>query len=302
MAQPKRKSPEKAATTRKASSRFARLLAAGVAAISRHPRSLGGGTVFCVIFSFVAANALWYQPRHHPSPLLATRVAPGETRIATLTPADEFSDAKVTTFRIERQGATTRNDASPEAVRPVASALVRQVQQALAERGLYGGPVDGLPGPRTTSAILFFQETEGLEQTGEASAPLLARIRAHNPAVAVDDATDQVPSNDVTASTKVSSSDDIAALINQADAESVTAIPVAKPHAAAPAAEAVPVDTVMKIQKALTRFAYANVKVDGVAGAATRAAIRAFEKSYDLPVTGEPSERVLKKLAEIGAL
>jgi peptidoglycan hydrolase-like protein with peptidoglycan-binding domain len=49
-------------------------------------------------------------------------------------------------------------------------------------------------------------------------------------------------------------------------------------------------------------MAYANVGVDGVAGEQTRAAIRHFQKHYNLPENGEPSEAVLKKLKEIGAL
>ena len=52
----------------------------------------------------------------------------------------------------------------------------------------------------------------------------------------------------------------------------------------------------------LDRMAYANVGVDGVAGEQTRAAIRHFQKHYNLPENGEPSEAVLKKLKEIGAL
>ena len=59
---------------------------------------------------------------------------------------------------------------------------------------------------------------------------------------------------------------------------------------------------VMKIQRGLSKFAYSNVPVDGVAGASTRDAIRNFEKAYRLPETGAPNERVLKKLKEIGAL
>jgi peptidoglycan hydrolase-like protein with peptidoglycan-binding domain len=58
----------------------------------------------------------------------------------------------------------------------------------------------------------------------------------------------------------------------------------------------------MKIQRVLSRFAYADIKVDGVAGEATKAAIRAFEKNYNLPVTGEPSERVVRKLRSIAAI
>ena len=58
----------------------------------------------------------------------------------------------------------------------------------------------------------------------------------------------------------------------------------------------------LKIQKGLSNMAYANVGVDGVAGEQTRAAIRHFQKHYNLPENGEPNEAVLKKLKEIGAI
>ena len=61
-------------------------------------------------------------------------------------------------------------------------------------------------------------------------------------------------------------------------------------------------ELVMKIQKGLSNLAYADIRVDGVAGAQTRDAIRHFEKHYRLPQTGEPSQAVLKKMKEIGAL
>jgi peptidoglycan hydrolase-like protein with peptidoglycan-binding domain len=96
-----------------------------------------------------------------------------------------------------------------------------------------------------------------------------------------------------TASTSKAPEDEVAALIEASEEPAVAVIPVEKP--ASPA-------LVMKIQKALSGMAYANVKVDGIPGEATRAAIRSFEKSYRLPVTGEPSERVLKKLKSIGAI
>ncbi len=40
------------------------------------------------------------------------------------------------------------------------------VQQALKNAGLYQGPVDGKPGPRTKSAIREFQRTQGLHADG----------------------------------------------------------------------------------------------------------------------------------------
>lgn len=303
MAQPKRKSPERKSSRKKQPSRAAAVLYASGAMIGRYPRLWAGLASFGVVFSFVAANALWYQPKHHPAPLLATRAfGDGNIRprnVAQLPAADAMDDDPgVTTFRIERQSEEPAR--VPTAVGKEPSQLVMDVQKGLAARGLYDGPADGLIGPKTTSAILFFQETEGLDMTGDPSAGLVTRLRNVRKDVAV--IPDERPSLDQTGSTqkvsvqKVSSEqvDDIAALI-KADA-----VPV--PLAVAPEKSEVPVETVMKIQKALAGLAYANVKVDGVAGAATRAAIRNFEKSYRLPVTGEPSERVLKKLKSIGAI
>ena len=50
------------------------ILALGAFA-ARHPSVVGGGATFAVVFSFVAANALWYQPGGHPSPIMKTRSA-----------------------------------------------------------------------------------------------------------------------------------------------------------------------------------------------------------------------------------
>lgn len=309
MAQPKRKSPEKKPAPKSSARKpqqpsiGVRALESAVAGIARYPRLIGGGAIFCVVFSFVAANALWYQPRHHPAPLLATRMFEGGNRKKPSQPAADdtaAADPTMTTFRIERQD-TSQPDAT--ASHPVASPLVKSIQQALAERGLYDGTADGVSGPKTTAAILFFEETEGLAEDGNATPALLAKLKVRDTKVAV--IPDERPSPDITASTrstpaKARQSDDVADLIRAADDQPATVTQV-KATAADSKQKALSTDTVMQIQKALTRFAYADIKVDGVAGEATRTAIRAFEKSYGLPVTGIPSERVVKKLKQIGA-
>lgn len=294
MAPPKRKSPDKKSIRKKQPSPAVRMLNAAGSYIVRHPRLLVGFAGFSVVFSFVAANALWYQPKHHPAPFLATRSFDGAkpVDVARNTTANDLeSDPGVTTFRIERQSDQPVAKADPAAAQQPSS-LVKSVQQGLAARGLYDGPADGLIGPRTTSAILFFQETEGLEMTGEPTAGIVKRLKSVRKDIAV--IPDERPSMDQTASTSKtvsSNADDIANLIRQTD------VPV--PSAAN---AQVPAEMVMKIQKALAGMAYADVKVDGIPGTATRAAIRNFEKSYRLPVTGEPSERVFKKLKAIGAI
>lgn len=280
--QPKRRSPDAGpARGRKAPPRRSRamgMLMASVALIARHPRTLGGFVAFGVIFSFVAANALWYQPRRHPAPFLATR---GDAQASRTDELARTSEPGVTVFRIERQSDATQSQAE----KPEPSELVRRIQQGLAARGLYDGAADGLTGPRTEAAILFFEQTEGMEETGVPSQLVLDRLGAVA-SPAESDADIQ------TASTRSAPVDEVAALI-EAAAQPIAVIPAERPVSPA---------LVMKIQKALAGMAYADVKVDGIAGAATRAAIRAFEKSYRLPVTGEPSEAVLQKLKSIGAI
>jgi peptidoglycan hydrolase-like protein with peptidoglycan-binding domain len=64
----------------------------------------------------------------------------------------------------------------------------------------------------------------------------------------------------------------------------------------APATSAVlPRPTVLSLQEALNRQG-AVIKVDGVLGNETRAAIRQFQSQHHLPVTGEPDRATLDKL------
>jgi peptidoglycan hydrolase-like protein with peptidoglycan-binding domain len=299
MAPPKRKSPEtkKAPARRAPAKRKRSVWLSGVSFIARYPRLISGVAIFSVVFSFVAANALWYQP-HHPSPFMATRGDAAAPHAAARTPVAEPG---VTTFRIQRE--------EDLAVQPKAAAspLVADMQKALTGLNLYDGPADGVNGPKTVAAIQFYQETEGLEATGEASQALLDRMKAARAAVAE---AAQPPDQAKTASVK--KSDDVAELIRAMDETGSVPIPAsAYPEPAKKTAHAnktkdasgdAPVKRVMLIQKALVGLAYGDIAVDGRAGAATKAAIRSFEKAYRLPVTGEPSDAVLKKLKSIGAL
>ncbi|MCV3766645.1 peptidoglycan-binding domain-containing protein [Rhizobium sp. TRM95796] len=299
MAPPKRKSPEtKKAPARKAPAKRKRSAwLSGVSFIARYPRLISGVAIFSVVFSFVAANALWYQP-HHPSPFMATRGDAAAAVDAARAPAAETG---VTTFRIQREEDLA---AQPK---PAASPLVADMQKALTGLNLYDGPADGVNGPKTVAAIQFYQETEGLEATGEASQALLDRMKAARAAVA-----DASPPPDQSKTASVKKSDDVADLIRAMDETGSVPIPAsAYPEPAKKTAHAdkakeapaeAPVKRVMLIQKALVGLAYGDIAVDGKAGAATKAAIRSFEKAYRLPVTGEPSDAVLKKLKSIGAL
>ncbi len=267
--------------------------------IGRNPSIAGGSAAFLVIFSFVAANALWYQPGTHPHPFLRTR-DPLFPYALGGRPVTEEHSGEVTTFKIERQdenaGDPTTNSTPPvAALAPNASQLVMDIQTELSRRGLYNGVADGVIGPRTSAAILFFEETVGMPQKGDATPDVLAALRTNS--VGPSPIPVERPSGDITSG--AAGEDPVAAAIRSAEKTVKTApTPVKQTQSAALSN----VDLVLKIQQGLANMAYANVGVDGVAGEQTRVAIRHFQKHYNLPENGEPSDTVLKKLKEIGAL
>jgi peptidoglycan hydrolase-like protein with peptidoglycan-binding domain len=125
--------------------------------VLRNPLAVGGTTAFLVAFSFVSANALWYQPHFHGGAFFSTRaMAP----------------------------AAPQRAAAPA---PAPDATLGRVQAALSELKFYAGAVDGLSGPQTRKAIEDYQKSAGLNPSGTLDDALLARlgIAGHAPAAAV---------------------------------------------------------------------------------------------------------------------
>ncbi len=332
MTKRKRKSPERK-PARRAPGLASRAAGALAGFAARHPVGVGGAAAFCVVFGMIAANALWYQPGVHPSPFWRTRDRSDFNALAGLARNPLMEDpSRVTTFRIERveeppegDAAETVNAATPDgtvaanettAALPAAGAdaeLVRSVQQQLARRGFYDGTVDGVTGPRTEAAITAFQKSVAMPADGRPSPELLAALAVESGAVAVRPV--PRPAGDIS---PAAGEDPVAAAIRNADRTIATisdkrrkaqteerAVEVAlRPAKDIPQAVAGGADPnlVMAIQQGLSNIAYSEVKVDGVAGAETKAAIRHFERHYRLPETGEPNPAVLKKLKDIGAL
>lgn len=330
----KRKSPEK----KKPARREPGVLLVGAAAVGRlvlrHPTLVGGVVSFVVVFGFIAANALWYQPGGHPAPFLRTRDSSDLNAMAGVRrPTPDPDPADVTTFKIERAQPGAEAPApelsaasapaaaeAPAAVAPATAetelaSLVQSIQRELADRKLYDGPVDGRKGPKTAAAIAAFQTSIGMPASGEPSPDLLAALSIDRGATAA------VPRDRpvVDLASEKAAIDPVAAAIRSAEKSIVTA-PSTQPQATrgkpqpSPPAELASVrpgqdvggaeaaGLIMEIQRGLSNIAYADITVDGVAGDQTRAAIRHFERHYRLPETGQPNEAVLKKLKSIGAL
>ena len=158
-----RKQPERGGRNRNAGKRrtaapgmLQRLILGIGAFAARHPSVVGGGAAFAVVFSFVAANALWYQPGGHPSPILKTRSGQNSLGFSAL----RQQPADVTTFVIRREGEDGADGAGEAAVQP--SELVLDIQTELARQGFYAGDPDGRLEDETIAAIKRFQQERGL--------------------------------------------------------------------------------------------------------------------------------------------
>ncbi|MEN9896159.1 MAG: hypothetical protein RIR97_2011, partial [Pseudomonadota bacterium] len=178
----KRRAPEKAAAHWSVALALHLSRATGRALAAR-PSLFGGMGAFAVVFSFVSANALWYQPPH-PAPIFDTRAAYPSTAAGVDAKGDR---GEVTTFRIERQK-NPNDDVQAAAAFPASSDMydrIVQIQQQLANLGLYDGSVDGRMGSMTTQAIVVFQDRQGMTKDGLPSQDLLTRLLVTNGQAAI---------------------------------------------------------------------------------------------------------------------
>ncbi|MBM3519385.1 MAG: peptidoglycan-binding protein [Alphaproteobacteria bacterium] len=139
--------------------------------------------------------------------------------------------------------------------------VVESVQSELQKIGYYPGPVDGVAGKRTRQAIIAYQKTVGLAQSGEASAELAEHIRYTRE---VAQASLFTGSTDVVA-------DDVA----ETRAE------------------------VRRVQTGLSELAYEPGRISGELTDATLDAIRAFQRDRGLAETGAITDALISELEKL---
>ncbi|GLS22815.1 hypothetical protein GCM10007874_58350 [Labrys miyagiensis] len=227
----------------------------------QRPMEIAGIAVMAGLGMVILVNALALQTGMRASPYIRAQERAGSVPVPPSAPN-----------AAERGSA---DQATEDAV-----SVLRDVQLALAERGLYDGLADGVNGPKTTAAIRSFQQHNGLAVDGLSSSALLAKITASSGPVLTPDTTvaDTPPPQPV---------DQIAALING--------------NTPAPAAGPQPDKRLLSVEKALANQGYGPLKVDGFMSKETRSAIGRFEKDHSLPVTGQVSEHLIQALTRSGA-
>ncbi len=222
--------------------------------VQRNPALAGGATALLVVMGMVTLNAVWFQAGKHPSPIFTTRT---DADLVLRTGSIKIKP-KHSSLNVPNENYAT---AQP-------NELTKEVQAALAIKGLYEGKIDGLFDSKTQSAISEYQKQAGTVVSGKVSAKLLSQILLSGKAAARI----PVPKSQIALEgTKPKHDDEAHRLVST-------------------------------IQSGLKNYGYEDIVVDGVMGSQTSYAIRRFELDYGLRITGEASMSILKKLTDIGVI
>jgi peptidoglycan hydrolase-like protein with peptidoglycan-binding domain len=219
-------------------------------ALGRNPIDAIGLFVLLIAAGAILINALYRQPGPHPAPIFSIKPRPvANEPVGGVVPA-------MPRARPENIAPT-----KPEAVARPRADIITDIQRELSRRGLYDGPVDGMVGPKTDSAIRDFETAAKLKVTGEPSEDVLRAVM-------------RAPLKTESAAPRPARPDPIAELI-------------------------APPQRVIAVQRTLNDYGYGPVKITGNFGAETVSAIQKFERDRKLPVTGQISPRLLRELAAL---
>lgn len=256
-----------------------------------NPATSGGLLVMALTASAIVSNALFLQGGHHPDPFFAPRpVEVGRTsqvpKAAGATPIGHSQPPLPHLSPVPRASATPAVTTTQTEAPRTGAELVAAIQRELAGLGLYGGTIDGLPGPRTSRAISTYERAAGLRPTGHPTTALLEALKQ------------PLPSADVGPLVPQTASDPIAARLDQRQVERGEAIAQAQRAQATIRMH----ENYRIVQNALNRIGYGPVSVTGDIDAETADAIRRFELDNGMPLTGEVGEPLLARLVAIGAI
>ncbi|MEO0909006.1 MAG: peptidoglycan-binding domain-containing protein [Pseudomonadota bacterium] len=257
--------------------------------LARNPAGTAGVVVFGLGFSLIAANALYSQQGFHPAPIWQEKETAQEhsiykpVRVETK-PVSITRSVLTQRFSLKNIPVPTANPAREVNVTNNVT-LIRDVQAALADIGLYKGKIDGISGSVTREAIMTYQASAGILPTGEASYDLLTNLKS---AYAV---------------AKLQSAQQ--ARTETKKPESTEKVVTPKPAENRGPNVAVSLDpaAIAKIQTGLkNNFGDEQISVDGLLGNQTRGAIRRFQQRFKLEETGKLDRETLEKLVSTGII
>ena len=166
-----------------------------------------------------------------------------------------YSDAAIAASSMPTATASTSVDGYTTLSEGDTGTAVRNLQKALKNKGYYSGSVDGKYGAATTAAVVAFQSAQGLRVDGKAG-PATQR-----------------------ALFTTSSSTDTSKYTTLRPGDSGAAI--------------------RQLQTTLKQKGYYTGTIDGDYGSGTTAAVKAFQKKYNLTADGIAGKETLKKLDSV---
>lgn len=301
--------------------------------VVENPAMSGGIIVMALTAVAVVSNALLLQQAQHPEPWFATRPSP-----SALAPGSDdlvVPDPRPRAARPPEPPLPRAQPADASAPPAVPATLIADLQRALSERGFYRGKIDGISGSRTRAAITAYEQSQGLEISGEPNSRILDHIMTSAIDAPKPQATPEMAAAPAPPDVTISSLADVPA--PPAPVETAALPPPAAEPAAPPADDpgllsyppradqptptpvaATPVATnvpaaasaspdlgakrTLSVQKALNLIGYGPVPEDGIANEETIGAIRRFELDNGLPITGAAGDTLINRLVAIGAL
>lgn len=143
----------------------------------QHPTQVMGSFAFLLGFTLITANALFSQSRNHPGPIWMTR----DGMVVKAIPSSNVRGPKA--HSVYTQRISMRNIPVPT-VKPsllssydASSSLLVEIQKELTSTGFYSGDIDGIYGQESRAAILKYQASHKLLQTGKPDQELLGSFR-----------------------------------------------------------------------------------------------------------------------------
>jgi len=240
--------------------------------VSRLLRALGWrvrDAIGFVLGAFVAiailVNVLFMQPGSHPAPMFKAMLAQGRAGVVT----GSTSAAVPRPRPIESAALPAATKFAPPSTPRAPGEIINDIQRELARRGYYDGVIDGLYGPKTDAAIRDFEQAAALKPSTEPNEALLQAIL-------------RAPAKQAKASTAAPSG----------------ARPMPAPSDSG-VERAAASKRVIALQRALAEYGYGQIKASGTVDAETQTAIEKFERERKLPITGQPSDRLVRELAAI---
>jgi peptidoglycan hydrolase-like protein with peptidoglycan-binding domain len=150
-----------------------------------------------------------------------------------------------------------QNPAPLTYTQPLTPQAIREVQQRLRQIGLYSGTPDGIWGPDSQAALERFQQSRGLQVTGQMNQATAATLGLNPPE-----------------------------LLALGQGQAPSASPTAQQQGAA-TGEPLNPEVVRTIQGKLRQLGFYSGEADGVWGPNTQTAIARFQQSRGLQATGQ---------------